>query len=54
MSAVECADCGAVPIDLPDLADPELWFERGDDGVMRCKGCEAIQEADRRWKAGDW
>lgn len=38
---VECEDCGLVPFDLPDGVDPELIFERGDDGVMRCQGCEA-------------
>lgn len=41
MSRYECADCGLVPFDLPDEVDPEFIFERGDDGVMRCQGCEA-------------
>ena len=53
MSGYECADCGVAAMDVPDV-DPEYWFERDKDGAMRCGGCQAIADADRRWKAGDW
>jgi hypothetical protein len=41
MSRYECEDCGLAAMDLPDEVDPEFIFERGDDDVMRCQGCEA-------------
>lgn len=37
---MECAGCGLTPFDLPDGVNPELIFDRGDDGVMRCQGCQ--------------
>ena len=44
---MECADCGLAAMDLPDGADPDLIFERGDDGVMRCEGCHLRRENRR-------
>jgi len=34
---MECVVCGLAPCDLPDGVDPELVFERGDDGQWRCQ-----------------
>lgn len=50
MTAVECADCGLVPFDLPDGVDAEFVFERGEDGVMRCRGCQELHDHRR----ADW
>lgn len=43
----ECEDCGLVAFDLPEGVDPELIFERDEDGVMRCQGCQAIADGVR-------
>lgn len=51
----ECGDCEVTATDISrEGVDPDFWFERGGDGVMRCRGCEAIQSANRRFEAGDW
>lgn len=42
MSRLECEDCGLAAMDLPDGVDPEFVFERGDDGVIRCQGCQSL------------
>lgn len=47
MSRYECEDCGLAAMDLPDGVDPELIFERSDDGVMRDQGCQAIADGAR-------
>lgn len=47
MSGYECEDCGLAAMDLPDGVEPELIFERGDDRVMRCQGCQMNAEAGR-------
>ena len=45
MSRFECEDCGLTAMDLPaGFDDPEFYFERGDDGVMRCPACYVIAE----------
>ncbi|MEV4672158.1 hypothetical protein AB0K34_10950 [Actinomadura sp. NPDC049382] len=36
---MECVLCGIASCDLPDSVEPELVFERGDDGQLRCQGC---------------
>lgn len=36
---MECSVCGLAPCDLPDGIDPELIFERGEDGEVYCQGC---------------
>lgn len=41
--SVECARCGLTPFDLPDEVDPELVFERGDDGRWYDQGCLTLQ-----------
>lgn len=43
----ECEDCGLAAMDLHDGIDPELIFERGDDGVIRCQGCQTLAEDAR-------
>lgn len=53
MSRYECDDCGLAAMDLLDGVDPELIFERDDDGVMRCQGCQQVAAAG--WpKVSDW
>lgn len=47
MSGYECEDCGLAAMDLPDGVDPEFIFERGDDGAMRCQGCD-LRRDNRR------
>lgn len=36
---MECVTCGLAPCDLPDGVDPDLVFERGEDGEIRCQVC---------------
>lgn len=47
MRPLECETCGLAAMDLPDGIDPELIFEPGDDGVMRCQGCAAAEAVTR-------
>lgn len=38
---LECDRCGLAACDLPDEVDPELFFDRADDGTgdMLCRAC---------------
>lgn len=53
MSRYECDGCGLAAMDLPDGVEPELIFERDDDGIMRCQGCSAAHDAGLPM-ASDW
>jgi hypothetical protein len=52
MADVECARCGLTPFDLPDGVDPELIFERAEDGRYYDQGCLAVAgtAADLSWE----
>lgn len=36
---MDCATCGLTPADLPLGVDPDVVFDRDDDGEIRCQGC---------------
>jgi len=47
MGRYECEGCGLAAMDLPDGVDPELIFERDEDGVMLCQGCQQVPGGQR-------
>lgn len=53
MRITECAVCGLAPCDLPDGVDPELVFERGEDGGWRDQACASGRSWSLNFAPGD-
>ena len=46
---MECVVCGLAAGDLPDGVDPELVFERGEDGEWRDQACASGSSWSVEW-----